>query len=181
MGKKKTSSRSHRSVEKKDTREKEADTEAKGFGKTQDLRKVAPVARMRGLQAICREKLAKDLLKLKTWQTNTSEASVGDAILTLGGIVNEMETLDSQLQELEESGFSPARKSFTAKTKEGDRVSVLEDKRSDYAEIMEPSKMVDLVVVKKRPGRGGGLVVEASDRTRMQVAVSHVALLTKAA
>jgi hypothetical protein len=147
----------------------------------QDLRTVPPVARMRGLQEGIKEKLEKDLTKLKAWQTVTDNQAAKDAVATLGGVLNELEVLDSQLAELEESGFSPARKSFTAKAAEGDRVTVLDDKREGYSEIMDPESMVDLLVVKKRPGKSGGLVVESKDHVRMQVPVSHVVLRAKAA
>lgn len=146
-----------------------------------DLRKVPPVARMRGLQAVHRRKLTKDLTKLKGWKSDTASESLEEAVLTLGEILNSLGSLDDQLAELQESGFSPARKSYTAKADEGDHVTVLEAKRQDYVDLLEPAKMIDMVVIKKRPGRGGGLVVEAHDHTRIQVAVSHVVCVSKAA
>lgn len=146
-----------------------------------DLRKVPPVQRMRGLQAELRKKLEKGLQKLELWETLTDTQSAKEATLTLGGILNELDTLDEHLADLEKSGFSPARKSYTAQAGEGDHVTVLEDKRDLYSEIMEPTQMINLVVVKKQPGKSGGLVVESADSVRMRVAVSHVVCLSKAA
>lgn len=146
-----------------------------------DLRKVPPVARMRGLQAVMREKLARDQEKLQSWQKFTDNQAAIDASLTLGGILNDFATLDGELEELEKAGFSPARKSYTASANEGDKVTVLEDKRGVYADLMDPATMIDMLVIKKRPGKGGGLIVESKDGTRMQVSVSHVVRLSKAA
>jgi hypothetical protein len=188
MGKKKSNTRSRRAGKGEevdtfvyDEKTSAASTAGSEDNETKDLRKVPPVERLRGLQSVCRAKLEKDLVKLNAWQNYTENESLKEAALTLGEILNSFKILDEQLKELEDSGFSPARKSYTAKAGEGDRVSVLEEKREAYSDLMDPIKMVDLLVVKKRPGKTGGLVVEAEDNSRMQVAVAHVVRLSQAA
>ena len=180
MGKKKANTRSRRTPKEPEKVDLKDIVDSVTEDST-DLRKVPPVARMRGLQAVQKVKFNKDLVKLNAWTVYTDNQSLKDAALTLGEILNLFETLDEQLKELEETGFSPARKSYTAKAGEGDRVSVLEEKREAYSDLMDPIKMVDLLVVKKRPGKTGGLVVEAEDNSRMQVAVAHVVRLSQAA
>jgi hypothetical protein len=183
MGKKKSNSRERKPASAAAEKPviKTTDKSVSSEASKQDLRKVPPVARMRGLQAVLRAKLDKDLEKLNTWKGFTDNQAAVDAALTLGEILNTFSTLDAQLEELQESGFSPARKSYTARANEGDKVTVLEEKREVYSDLMEPAMMIDMLVIKKRPGKGGGLIVEASDSTRMQVSVSHVVRLSKAA
>jgi hypothetical protein len=175
MSKKKSSSKSRKSAA--DVSETIFDEE-KSTGSSKkdrkDLRREPPVARLRAMMNLLATKLDTSLAKLVSWQPATANEDLGEAVTCLGGIVNEMHVLDEHLDALEESGFSPARKSFTSQAEEGDHVSVLEASRDKYTDIMEPSNMVDMTVVKKQPGKGGGLIVEAEDGSRMKVATSHV-------
>ena len=109
---------------------------------------------------------------LKGWSVDSDLASLALANVLL--IAARGEELVSQLTKLDASGFSPPRKCYTASTTEGDIIQVLEAHREFYSELMEPSKMTGLKVLRKQPGKGGGLVVEAADGTRMRVAIAHV-------
>jgi hypothetical protein len=83
-----------------------------------------------------------------------------------------------QLESLELSGFSPMRKSFTAQTKEGDHVSLLEKYRTQYDDLIDRDLMNDLKVIRKNENRGG-LVLEASDGARLKTAAAHVVRLSQ--
>lgn len=67
-------------------------------------------------------------------------------------------------------------KPVVADVVEGDSVAVLEEHRDSYSDILAADKQVALKVVKKYPGRGGGLLVAASSGTKLKVAASHVRL-----
>lgn len=141
-----------------------------------DLRKVAPVRRMRGQVAVVEGSLARHHATLSSWAVSNGLAQ--KACDALAEVVAHIALFDDAMRALEDSGFSPPRKTFTAATKRGDRVRVLEEHRTFYADLMPQELMLDLLVTKKQPGKGGGLVVEASDKRKMRVAIAHVVRLT---
>jgi len=57
---------------------------------------------------------------------------------------------------------------------EGDTVRVLEAHQPKYADLVEASSLGSLVVRKKIPGKGGGLIVETVKKNRLKVAQCHV-------
>ena len=79
---------------------------------------------------------------------------------------------------LDDLGFSPPRKSYTAGTVEGDHVTIIESFRDLYADLMGCDQMVDMVVEKVHPGKGGGFVVRAQGGSKMKVAKCHVVKLS---
>jgi hypothetical protein len=119
--------------------------------------------------------LEKDYAKLVAWGAGNEVAKEAAALLCL--ILNRFPELNVQLAKLDTSGFSPPRLSYTASVVEGDRVSVLEGQRHLYDDIMASELMIGMLVVKKHPGKGGGLVVENAQGNRMKVAMSHVVKL----
>jgi hypothetical protein len=138
-----------------------------------NLRTAPPVKRVMGKILAALASLTKDHEKLEGWGENNVLAK--EAAEHLAGILNEFPSLSERLTVLDDSGFSPPRLSYTASIVEGDRLSVLEENRHLYDEIMPADLMRDLLVLKKQPGKGGGLVVENSKGVRMRVAVSHTA------
>jgi hypothetical protein len=137
-----------------------------------DLRRAKPTKRIleqvRGISA----ELVRHVEVLKIWSAGSVTAE--EALTTAEIVVTRCQELVKELAELDASGFSPPRKCYTASTTEGDVVQVLPEHRSFYADFMAPENMVVLRVVKKQPGKGGGLVVEAADGARMRVAIAHV-------
>ena len=137
-----------------------------------DLRRARPTLRILEQVRGYKREISRHLEILETWSSDNeiAKCALSDAHL----MFDSCEDLVRHLVELNTSGFSPPRKCYTASTTEGDIVQVLEAHRDFYAELMEPAKMVNLSVVKKQPGKGGGLVVEAADGSRMRVAIAHV-------
>jgi hypothetical protein len=136
-----------------------------------NLRTAPPVKRVMGKISAALASLTRDHEKLEGWgETNVLAKEAAEQ---LAAILNEFPALTEQLNTLDASGFSPPRLSYTASVAEGDRVSVLEEHRHLYDDIMPAELMLDLLVLKKQPGKGGGLVVENSKGSRMRVAVSH--------
>lgn len=145
-----------------------------------DLRTAPPVQRMRLVLEKQFEAIEPHLAKLFDWTEKNPTAHKAYAILLQ--IVDMAADFDAEMAEFEATGWSPARKSYTAKTNEGDHVAILEDMRESYADLMDPKLMGDLVVVKKHPGnKGGGLVVEAKGGDKMKVSISHVVKMSSAA
>jgi hypothetical protein len=145
-----------------------------------DLRTAPPVRRMRLVLAQQFEAVELHLAKLTYWSDTNSAAAKAHAILL--HIVEMAEAFDAEMTTFEATGWSPPRKSYTAKTEEGDSVAILEDMKDSYTELMDAKLMGDLKVVKKHPGnRGGGLIVEAKDGSRMKVSISHVVKMASAA
>lgn len=142
-----------------------------------NLRTAAPAVRVRGQIDNATAKLDQILGKLKGWVETAANDVLSEVTDRLGSIVGELHGLDETLASLVASGWTPPRKSYTASTDEGDSVSVLDEHREGYADILAPAKQVELEVVKKYPGRGGGLVVQAKDGTRLKVSTSHVVRL----
>jgi hypothetical protein len=140
-----------------------------------NLRTAPPVVRMRGQITIMSDKLAPIAEKLADWSTKSPDnellTEVGEQLATT---VSNIETVISVLTKLEKSGFLPPRKSYTLSTDEGDVVSVLEDYRVKYVDIVPADDQVGLTVVKKYPGKGGGLVVQTKKGVKMKVATSHI-------
>ena len=144
-----------------------------------DLRTAPPVQRMRLVLGKLFEGVGSHLTKLSDWAEKNPAAQKAYAVLLQ--IADLSIEFDTEMVEFEKTGWSPPRKSYTAKTNEGDRVAVLEDMRDSCAELMDPKLMGDLLVVKKYPGnKGGGLVVEAKDGSKMKVSISHVVKLSSA-
>ena len=157
---------------------------AKDEGKAADkpdgkinLRSAAPAVRIRGQVANSADKLEQVLGKMQGWNENSTSSELSQGIDQLDGVMAGLRVLDKTLAALVDAGWMPPRKSYTAATKEGDVVSVLEEHRNRYSDILKPEKQVELKVVKKHPGRGGGLVAEAKDGTRLMVSTSHVVRL----
>ena len=73
---------------------------------------------------------------------------------------------------------SPSRKSFTALTKEGDHVALLDKYRPQYNDLIDRELMGDLKVFRKNENRGG-LVLEATNGSRIKVAAAHVVRLSQ--
>jgi len=144
-----------------------------------NLRTAAPPVRVRGQIANATGKLDQVHERMKGWYANTANDVLLDATNKLDAVISSLRTLDGVMADLIASGFSPPRKSFTAGTREGDSVSVLDEHRAQYSDILKPEKQVELTVVKKYPGRGGGLIVEAKDGTRLRVSTSHVVRLPR--
>jgi hypothetical protein len=144
-----------------------------------NLRTAGPVTRLRGVMAVITEKSEYVREKLAVWgEGNTEAGELAEAVAVLQG---ELGTITEALETLEKSGFSPPRKSFTADTSEGDHVSILEQYRTRYEDILEARLMDNLEVLKKRDGRGGGLTLVASDGTKVLTAIAHVVRLSKPA
>ena len=137
-----------------------------------DLRRAKPTRRILEQVRGIMQEMARHSEVLDSWSSGSETAR--EALVNMRLIVIRGESLVGQLAKLNASGFSPPRKCYTASTAEGDTVRVLEEHRDFYSDLMDPSKMVSLKVVKKQPGKGGGLVVEATDRSRMRVAIAHV-------
>jgi len=156
---------------------KDESTVADQSGAKVNLRTAAPAVRIRGQVANSTGKLEQVLGKMNGWAQNSSSDELTRGIAQLDTIMGDLGALDRMLGALVSSGWMPPRKSYTASTKEGDTVSVLEEHRSRYSDILEPGKQVELTVVKKYPGRGGGLVAESKDGTRLMVSTSHVVRL----
>jgi hypothetical protein len=118
------------------------------------------------------KEISRHLEILESWASGNGIANC--ALVEARVMSARCEKLIEHLGALDASGFSPPRKCYTASTTEGDTIQVLEAHRNFYSDFMDPAKMVDLHVVKKQPGKGGGLVVEAADGSRMRVAIAHV-------
>ena len=143
----------------------------------EDLRTAPPVRRMRLILAKLFEDVRPHLLRLSEWAAKNDAATASRDILT--GVLRGADDFNNEMELFELTGWSPPRKSFTAKTSEGDRVAILEDMRGSYSDILDPNLMGDLLVVKKHPGnKGGGLVVEAGDGSKIKVSISHVVKLS---
>jgi hypothetical protein len=145
-----------------------------------DLRREQPVRRMRLVLANTFESMESHITKLTGWAETNPAAE--KSLILLTNILGLAAEFGDEMVKFEETGWSPARKSFSAKTDEGDRVAILDDMRTTYADLMNVSLMSDLLVIKKHAGnRGGGLIVEAAGGERMKVAISHVVKLSSAA
>lgn len=142
-----------------------------------DLRTAPPVQRLRLVLKNLFAEVESHLVKLCGWGAkNVSAVEPADVLSQICQLADDF---DRKMVVFEETGWSPARKSYTAKTDEGDRVAILDDLRSSYSDLMDESLMGDLLVVKKHPGnKSGGLVVEAPGGIRMKVSISHVVKLS---
>jgi hypothetical protein len=172
MGNRKSSHKSRKPVERSNVAKAESTTERAVTG---DLRTAHPVVKVRACVARLREGVDKVCKRLAGWVKQNE--SVGDASNSALELVNAFPALEDALEELEHKGFSPERTTYTASAEEGDVVSVLDKFREKYEDIMPPSSMAHLTVLKKYPGRGGGLIVESTDEGKMKVASSHVVKL----
>jgi hypothetical protein len=142
-----------------------------------NLRTAGPVTRLRGVMAQVTSKITFVQGKLTSWGDSNEQAKeLADAAEQLN---SEVSTLVEGLEKLEGTGFSPPRKSFTALTTVGDRVSILEKYRERYEDLLHRDQMDDLTVIKKRDGRGGGLILEARDGTKVPAASAHIVRLSK--
>jgi hypothetical protein len=142
-----------------------------------NLRTAGPVTRLRGVVAVLVDKVCYAHDRLTVWgESNDLARELSEAF---GGLQGELSSIAERLEKLELSGFSPPRKSFTADTSEGDHVLLLDQYRDRYADLLDPSHMDNLVVLKKRAGRGGGLILEATDGTKFQTAIAHVVRISK--
>ena len=147
------------------------------------LRTARPVRRLAGQVRLHALSLQNRCLTLESWTRPKGRGAEPNPLVTaahasLREVLACFPRFFDLMQELEASGFSPPRKSFTADTKAGDRVSVLESFRPNYADFMEPEEMIDLLVEKKYPGKSGGLVVRSEGGAVMKVAKCHVVKLS---
>jgi len=142
------------------------------LAEVEDLRRARPTKRiLEQVRSVIGE-FRRHSASLISWCSGSELAQ--EALGHLRLIVVRGDDLVKVLEKLDASGFSPPRKCYTAATGAGDTVMVLEEHRDFYADLMDPTKMADLKVLKKQPGKGGGLVVEAKDGSRMRVAIVHV-------
>jgi hypothetical protein len=169
MGKRKTSSRRSRKVAEKPEVSEELST-ING-----DLRTAPPVVRTIAFVKRLHAEANKVCVKLASWAEQNPVVS--EASSSANELANSFPALEDALVELKDSGFSPPRTTYTASTDEGDTVMVLDKFREKYEDLMNPASMTILTVIKKHPGKGGGLIVESSDKVRMKVATSHVVKL----
>lgn len=141
-----------------------------------NLRTVGPVTRVRGVIAVVTERIAAAEEKLTKWGEESPLAlKISQALTSVAG---EVQAISEALEELETSGFSPSRKSFTALTSVGDHVSLLEKYRAQYDDLLSRELMNDLKVFRKNENRGG-LVLEASGGVRIKAAAAHVVRLSQ--
>lgn len=169
---------------KKSTKKTTTETQAAitTANETVNLRSAPPVERLIGQLAIVQETIEKRRDTLEAWAKPQVEGAepnelAKDALEALNGVVEAFPAVATALDKLHASGYSPPRKSYTAGTEEGDHVAILEGDRVRYEDIMEADQMLDLEVIKKIPGKGGGLIVQNNDGARMKVATSHVVKL----
>lgn len=153
-----------------------------------DLRRAPPVQRLVRQLLAFQAKLNDRRETYEAWSGSLPHDSQVRALMGQGSrhfeaLLGAFSPLCVILRALAKTGFSPPRKCFTANTAVGDSVSVLEIYHSSYRDILDPRFMGDLEVIKKYPGKGaggkgGGLLVKASDGTTLKVASSHVVRLT---
>jgi hypothetical protein len=142
-----------------------------------DLRTAPPVQRMRLVLGKLFRDVGPHLAKLGGWVGKNQSARRAHTVLLK--IASLARVFDAEMSVFEETGWSPARRSYTAKTRVGDRVAILDDMRPSYAGLMDPGLMGDLRVVHKHEGnKGGGLDVQAADGVKMKVSISHVVKLS---
>ena len=143
-----------------------------------NLRSASPVRKLAGGARKDVQSLQKRCNILATWacpEGGESNPFVLEAYGALEKALKGFSKFFSAMQVLDGLGFSPPRVSLTAATTAGDTVTVLDQFRERYVDIMNPFLMVDLYVERVYPGRGGGLVVLAKNGVKMKVAKSHVA------
>ena len=147
-----------------------------------DLRKARPVRRLAGQVRVCARGLIKRCKTLETWARPKGDGVANPLVVqaheALCHVVESFPRFFSTMTALDDLGFSPPRKSYTMGTVEGDRVTVLESFRERYADLMPPDRMVDLLVEKVYPGKGGGFVVSTNEGERLKVAKCHVVKLS---
>lgn len=136
-----------------------------------DLKTAPPVPRMHGQLERLRRKLAWHKGALDRWSENN--AAPQEARGCMVTIMDNFADLQRALVKLSTSGFSPPRKAYTSKTRSGDHVKVLPEYCHLYTEIMAEKLMSDLEVLKVYPSKGG-VVVMATDASRMKVARAHI-------
>ena len=73
--------------------------------------------------------------------------------------------------------FSSPRAPAQESLEEGDTVRVLEIHLAKYTDLVDVTLLSSLVVHKKIPGIGGGLIVKTTKGNRLKVAQSHVVKL----
>ena len=151
--------------------------------KSADLRTARPVRRIMGQVKLHALGIQGRCATIATWTRPKGEGAIPNPLVleahaALCLVVEGFPKFFAAMQKLDEAGFSPPRKSFTASTKEGDRVTVLESFRDRYADFMLAEQMIDLLVEKKYSGKGGGLVVISAKGDRMKVAKCHVVKLS---
>ena len=174
--------RTHSKDSKKAPRTRRGKAEVVTAKENVDLRTARPVRRILGQVKLHAFGLSGRCATIETWTRPKGEGApnplVVEAHNALCHVVAGFPRFFKAMEKLDEAGFSPSRKSFTASTKEGDRISVLESFRDRYTDFMFPEHMVDLLVEKKYPGKGGGLVVISAKGDRMKVAKCHVVKLS---
>jgi len=148
-----------------------------------DLRKERPVRRVAGQVAAHVRGLVGRCQTIESWTHPKGRGAkpnplVVQAHAALCHVVEGFPKFFETMNRLDETGFSPPRKSYTAGTEEGDHITVLESHRHIYSDFMMPELMVDLLVEKTYPGKGGGLVVISKTGDRMKVAKCHAVKLS---
>jgi len=141
-----------------------------------NLRTAGPVTRLRGVMSMVAERVDTVVEKLTNWSEENK--AVEEVAGITSALAADISSILDKLEDLELSGFSPQRKSFTAKTSEGDHVSLLEMYRPQYDDLIERKQMNDLVVIRKHENRGG-LVLETTEGTRLKAAAAHVVRLSQ--
>ena len=137
-----------------------------------NLRTAGPVTRLRGIVEKAVEKLTAAQVKVSGWDCKTE--TLQDL---LAEVLARIPDIQQELEDLEKSGYSPPRKSYTAQTAEGDHVSILEKYRANYKDILDEELMDNLLVVRKNENRGG-LILEAANKGRLKTATAHVVRLS---
>ena len=147
-----------------------------------DLRSERPVRRLAGQVRIHAQGLINRCATLETWSHPKGDGPanplVAQAHETLCHVVEGFPKFFATMTALDDLGFSPPRKSYTAGTVEGDRVTVLESCRARYDDLMDPDSMIDMLVERVYPGKGGGFVVSSKTGERLKVAKCHVVKLS---
>ena len=167
---------------RKRSRKSEVESSGSPVYESSDLRKARPVRRLAGQVKLHAQGLINRCATLEAWTRPRGDGPPNPLVVqaheSLCHVVEGFPKFFATMTALDGVGFSPPRKSFTAGTVEGDRISVLESCRERYSDLMYPDMMVDMAVEKVYPGKGGGLVVTAKNGERMKVSKCHVVKLS---
>jgi hypothetical protein len=147
-----------------------------------DLRTARPVRRLAGQVKIHAQGIINRCSTLEAWTRPKGGGApnplVVEAHRSLCEVVEGFSRFFATMTALDKLGFSPPRKSYTMETVSGDHVTVIESFRDLYVDLMGADLMVDLVVEKVIPGKGGGFVVRAYNGSKMKVAKCHAVRLS---
>lgn len=165
-------------------------TKTKGRNKVgpDDLRRAPPVKRLMAQLASFRKALDDRRATFASWGESLPEGSdsqkfIRDGLKAFVKLLDSFGAVIGTLARMQEAGFTPPRKCYTAATAPGDHIAILECHHGTYSDVIPVALMGDLEVVQRYPGKsaggkGGGLTAQASDGTRLKVAAAHVVRLT---